>query len=177
MTLKETNEALNKFGKYVVQQSKSNLTKDKKGGGSLYNSVRYELTEEQNAFLLDFLMEDYGTFQDLGVKGSKPSLVKNGIQKAPNSPYSYKSKRPPLNPLMKWAKMKKIRFRDKEGKYRRGNYKTIGFWLQKRIFAQGLKPSFFFTKPFEQAFKNLPKEVAESFALDVEKDIILGVKN
>ena len=29
------------------------LTKDKKGGGSLYNSVRYDLDQEQNAFLLD----------------------------------------------------------------------------------------------------------------------------
>ena len=122
-------------------------------------------------------MEDYGTFQDLGVKGAKPSLVKNGKQKAPSSPYSYRSKRPPLKPLMEWAKMKKIRFRDKDGKYKKGNYKTIGFWLQKRIFAQGLKPSFFFTKPFEKAFKNLPKEIGKAFALDVEKGIILGTKD
>tara|TARA_R100000951_G_scaffold41942_1_gene35391 strand:- start:14 stop:547 length:534 start_codon:yes stop_codon:yes gene_type:complete len=176
MTFKETNEALNKFGKYVVQQSRSNLTKDNKGGGNLYSSIKYDLTEEQNAFLLDFLMEDYGTFQDLGVKGKNPTLIKNGIQKAPKSPYSYKSKKPPLKPLIEWAKMKKIRFRDKEGKFKRGNYKTIGFWLQKRIFSQGLKPSMFFTKPFEKAFKNLPKDIAKSFALDMEKGIVLGVK-
>tara|TARA_R110001632_G_scaffold92489_1_gene197612 strand:+ start:87 stop:620 length:534 start_codon:yes stop_codon:yes gene_type:complete len=176
MNLKKTNEALNKFGKYVVQQSKTNLTKDKKGGGSLYNSVRYDLDQEQNAFLLDFLMNNYGTFQDLGVKGSNPSLVKNGKQKAPNSPYSYKSKMPPLKPLMNWAKMKKIRFRDKEGKFKRGNYKSIGFWLQKRIFAQGLKPSLFFTKPFNKAFANLPTEVINAFAIDIEKSIVLGVK-
>jgi len=30
MNLKKTNEALNKFGKYVVQQSKTNLTNYKK---------------------------------------------------------------------------------------------------------------------------------------------------
>lgn len=176
MNFKKTNEVLNKFGKYVVQQSKTNLTKDKKGKGSLYNSIRYNLDQEQNAFLLDFLMNNYGTFQDLGVKGSDPSLVKNGKQKAARSPYSYKSKMPPLNPLVNWAKMKKIRFRDKEGKFKRGNYKSIGFWLQKRIFAQGLKPSLFFTKPFEKAFKNLPNEVVNAFAIDVEKSIVLGVK-
>jgi len=83
---------------------------------------------------------------------------------------------PPLNPLINWAKMKKIRFRDKEGKFKRGNYKSIGFWLQKRIFAQGLKPSLFFTKPFEKAFKNLPTEVINAFAIDIEKSIVLGVK-
>ena len=59
MTLKETNQVLNKFAKYVVQQSKSNLTKDGKGGGSLYKSISYDLDQEQNAFLLDFLMENY----------------------------------------------------------------------------------------------------------------------
>jgi len=176
MTLKETNQVLNKFAKYVVQQSKSNLTKDGKGGGSLYKSISYDLDQEQNAFLLDFLMENYGTFQDLGVKGANPSLVKNGIQKAPRSPYRYKSKRPPLKPLMQWAKMKKIRFRDKNGKFRKGGYKTIGFWLQERIFAQGLKPSLFFTKPFNKAFTQMPDDLVKAFALDVEKSLVLGIK-
>ena len=72
--------------------------------------------------------------------------------------------------------MKKIRFRDKEGKFKRGNYKTIGFWLQKRIFAQGLKPSLFFTKPFNKAFSQLPDNLVNAFVLDVEKSIVLGVK-
>ena len=176
MTLQETNKALSKFAKYVVQQSKSNLTKDDKGGGPLYKSIAYDLDEEQNAFLLNFLMENYGPFQDLGVKGSNPNLVKNGKQKAPSSPYRYRSKMPPVKPLMEWAKMKKIRFRDSQGRYKRGNYKSLGFWLQKRIFAQGLKPSMFFTKPFNKAFSQLPDNLVNAFALDVEKSIVLGIK-
>ena len=59
-------KAIEKYAKYVVQQSKSNLTRDKKGGGDLYNSISYDLDVETNAFLLDFLMEDYGAFVDLG---------------------------------------------------------------------------------------------------------------
>ena len=43
MQFKNVDEILNKYGKYVVQQSKSNLTKDKKGGGDLYNSVSLSL--------------------------------------------------------------------------------------------------------------------------------------
>jgi len=176
MDFLKTSEVLNKFGKYVVQQSKSNLTKDKKGNGALYNSIAYTLDVEKDIFLLDFLMENYGDFQDLGVKGANPSLVKNGIQKAPRSPYKYKSKRPPLKPLMQWAKMKKIRFRDKDGKFRKGGYKTIGFWLQERIFAQGLKPSLFFTKPFNKAFSQMPDDLVKAFALDAEKSLVLGIK-
>jgi len=68
-------KVLNDYGKYVVQQAKSNLTKDvnkyggNKGGGPLYNSIEYKPTYEPNYFLLDFLMEDYGPFVDKGVRG------------------------------------------------------------------------------------------------------------
>ena len=41
MDFKNINRALNDFGKYVVQQSRSNLTKAKQGGGALYESIRY----------------------------------------------------------------------------------------------------------------------------------------
>jgi len=73
MNFKNINKALNDFGKYVVQQSKSRLTKNNQGGGALYDSIRYTLDEEQKGFILDFYMEDYGMFQDEGVKGANPS--------------------------------------------------------------------------------------------------------
>ena len=62
MKFKNVDEIVTKYAKYVVQQSKSNLTKDKKGGGNLYNSVSYKIEKSQDDFLLDFLMEDYGAF-------------------------------------------------------------------------------------------------------------------
>ena len=42
---------------------------ERKGLGDLYNSVSYKYEKSQDLFLLDFLMEDYGTFVDKGVKG------------------------------------------------------------------------------------------------------------
>ena len=176
MNLNNVNKALNDFGKYVIQQSKSNLTKDNKGSGDLYNSLRYTLDDEQKGFILDFYMENYGSFQDQGVKGAKPSLIKNGKQKAPSSKFSYKQKMPPMQMLADWAKSKNLRFRDKEGKFKKGSYRSMGFVLQRSIYAQGLKPNYFFTKPFEAAFKRLPKELLQGFALDIEKGIILGTK-
>ena len=114
-------EALDKFGKTVVANAKKNLVSDGMNKGPLYDNLDYDLTYEQNAFLLDFLIEDYGMFQDAGVYGSKPSLVKKGKQKGRStnsvftgaqgikSRFSYKTKKPPLEPLMKWAKYKNIR--------------------------------------------------------------------
>ena len=203
MEYKEVKEALEKFGEAVVNSAKVNLKKNKIDDGNLFNSLKYDLTPEQNAFLLDFIMEDYGMFQDAGVWGAKPSLatsykykrqggkrVKAGIKykgrqkgRATNSiftgangiknKFSYKSKMPPMQPLMQWAKRKNIRFRDDKGRFAKGNYRTIGFWLQKRIFAQGLKPTLFFSKAFRKEFKKLPSELLEAFANDVRAQISL----
>ena len=75
MEYKEVKEALEKFGEAVVNSAKVNLKKNKIDDGNLFNSLKYDLTPEQNAFLLDFIMEDYGVYQDAGVWGAKPSLA------------------------------------------------------------------------------------------------------
>ena len=46
-------EALDNFGKYVVQQSRSNLTKkDKNVSKGLYNSIKYDTKVSKNSFEL-----------------------------------------------------------------------------------------------------------------------------
>ena len=166
--LKNLQTELQAFGKYVVQQSRSNLTKQKHNvSKDLYNSIHYDLTEKNGNYDLAFIMDEYGTFLDKGVKGANPSLVKGGKQKGGNSPYSFKSKRPPMQPLADWAKKRNIRLRDKEGKFKKGNYRTIGFILQRSIFAQGIKPSMFFTKPFLAAFDRYPQLLTKAFAQDI----------
>ena len=166
--LKNLQAELNAFGKYVVQQSRSNLTKGKHNvTKGLYDSIKYDLTDNKGNYDLAFIMDEYGTFLDKGVKGANPSLVKDGKQKGGNSPYSFKSKRPPMQPLADWAKKRNIRLRDKEGKFKKGNYRTIGFILQRSIFAQGIKPSMFFTKPFLVAFDRYPQLLTKAFAQDI----------
>jgi len=176
MEFKEIMKAYSAFGKYVVKQGRTNLSKKTKSPnnytGALYNSLKSSVKESDGEVLLTILMDSYGMFQDAGVYGSDPSLVKNGKQKGKSTNtifgrYSYKSKMPPMKPFIGWAKFNKIRFRDKGGKYKKGNYRTIAFWLQKRIFAQGIKPTLWFTKPFRAAFQRLPKEVAQAFAADL----------
>jgi hypothetical protein len=186
MTNNELNKTLKAFGKYVVDQSKANLEKDGKGGGELYNSVSYNLIQEANAFLLEFLMEDYGMFQDKGVKGADPENISPNTkirgQQAPNSPYRFGSgsKRGTFktfqSKMAEFAKKKNIRFRNKKGQFAKGGYKSMGYVIAKNIYNRGLKPSYFFTKPFEQAFANLPDDLLNQFAIDVENQLTLGIK-
>ena len=52
-----------------------------------------------------------------------------------------------------------------------------GVYHRNFIFKKGIKPSLFFTKPFEAAFKNLPDELVEAFGLDVENLIKYSLKD
>jgi hypothetical protein len=157
---KNTKEYLNAFAKYVIQQSRSNLTKGGKNvDKKLYNSLDKEIEVGANSFRMAFLMEDYGAYQDKGVSGT---------QKKYDTPFSYKSKRPPLKPIQDWVTKRRFQFRNREtGKFM--SYKSTAFLITKGIFKNGIKPSLFFTKPFEKAFERLPDELVEAYGLDVEQ--------
>lgn len=157
---------LEKFRNYVIQQAKSNLTRmGKRSSGKLYNSLKGDVKEMPNSIRLGFNMDDYGFFQDKGVKGvggvrsttSKFKRTNNKgkmwKQNAPNSPFSFKAAiKPSVKHFKIWAESKGLN----------------PFAVRESVFRQGIKPSLFFTKPFERAFKNLPDELVQKYGLDVE---------
>ena len=151
-------KALDTFGKRVQQQSRANLTRNKMNASKgLYESTKYDLTVSPNSFILSFDLENYWQFQDSGVSGTERKF---------NTPFSYKTKKPPAQIFEKWAKLKGIKPRNKQGKFT--TYKSFGFAVASAIFKRGIKPTKFFTKPFENEFKKLPEEVVEAFALELD---------
>lgn len=156
---KETYKFLNNFAKYVIQQSRANLTRQGKNVDSkLYNSLDKQIEVGANSFRLSFLMEDYGAYQDKGVSGT---------QKKYNTPFSYKGKRPPLKPITDWVKKRRFQFRKEDGKFM--SFQSTSYLVRNSIYKKGIKPSLFFTKPFEAAFERLPDELVEAYGLDLEK--------
>jgi len=177
MNFENINKALKSFGDYVVQQSRTNLTKGNHNASKeLYNSITYTLDKEEKGFLINFLMEEYGAYQDQGVKGVKSNYIVNK-----KSPFSYKRNsnliglEKKTGVFSKFARRVGLQPRDKKGRY--GSYETMGYILAHSIKNKGIKASMFFTKPFEAAFKRLPVELVKDFVLDIEKGIILGTKN
>lgn len=158
LNIQQTQKVLDRFKLHVVKEAKKNLTnKQKNASKGLYNSIKGEVKASPNSIQLEFMMQQYGTFQDKGISGKLKKY---------NTPFSYKSKMPPSKPFEKWAKQKGIKPRGKDGRFI--SYKSLGFLISRSIFRKGIKPSLFFTKPFESAFKNLPDETIKAFALDVE---------
>jgi len=173
-------DELNKFAKYVIQQSRSNLSKGKKNASKeLYNSLGYQVSQSAQTTSVAFEMADYGKFQDRGVRGANAYYADANTS---GSPYAFKSKggkrglkgMPPPKAFDKWIVRKGIKgSRDKSGKFI--PRKTLQFLIAKSIFDKGIKASMFFTKPFEAAFKRLPDELVEAYSIGLEKQIQVNI--
>jgi len=157
--------ALKKFVDVVVKESKTALTKkDRNVSKSLYNSIKGKSKVSKNSFEISFEMESYGKFLDKGVKGKSSSL------KAPDSDFQFGSgtgKEGGLTEgILKWVTRRRFQFREKEtGQFM--SYESTAFLITRSIYLTGTKPTEFFTKPFNAAFKKLPDEIIKSYALEV----------
>ncbi len=174
MNQTKTYNSLDDFGKFIVQQSRTNLTKKgKKDTGELYKSLGYEISVSKNSFQLSIRMADYGTFVDKGVKGASSSF------KAPNSPYKFGTGTGKSGGLTKgidgWIKRKRIQFKQKgTGKFM--SYEQTAYLMRNSIWNKGLATTNFFERPFELAFKKLPDEIVEAYGLDVEELLKYSLK-
>lgn len=144
---KNTEKALEKFGKYLVKESRKNLTrKNKNNTKRLYDSLDYEVKVMPNSMTFDFLMEEYGEWVDKGRKAGKM---------------------PPQKEILKWVSQRRIQFRDNRGRF--ATYKTTAFLIARSIGRRGIPASNFYSRPFNLGFKKLPTAVQEAYALDVEE--------
>jgi len=157
MKQSELQKELDKFKNFVISESQKNLRKLGKDGGKLYDSIQARVKANPNSFEMEFSMEEYGIYQDKGVSGT---------EKKYNTQYKYTTKAPPPKAFDKWIVRKGLSPR-KNGKFQ--TRKGLQFALSRYIFKKGIKPSLFFTKPFEKAYKKLPQDLVEAFGVDAIK--------
>lgn len=151
-----TRLALDKFGKYLVAESRKNLTRRRPPYGrsinntkTLYNSLKYEVGTGPNSLSFDFLMVEYGEWVDKGRKAGKF---------------------PPFQSILNWVKSRRFQFSQLEGK-NKGQFKSYeetakSIWF--KIKNKGIKPTDFYSRPFQLGFDKLPTEIQEAYGLDVE---------
>jgi hypothetical protein len=172
----EVEKVISKFRDYVIQQSRSNLSKTGHNNSkALYNSLKGEVVTENGYTIVGFQMADYGTFVDLGVKG------KTSSNKAPNSPYQFGSgtgrKGGLTQGINQWVKQKGFQFRDrKSGRFL--SYDSTAYLITRSIFNKGIKPSLFFTKPFEEGYKKyIDVDLMKAFGQDIETIVDYNLKD
>jgi hypothetical protein len=150
-------EALDEFGKIWVKTLKEQLLNNrpypKKATGALINSVSYRLKQNDQAdWEITLLSEDYLKFVDKGVSGT--------IRKY-NTPYSYKTKKPPINKIQQWAQIK-------------GIPKEAAYPIQNKIFRFGLKPTNVINKTIREI--EYKSKWIQKFEGDIANTIIENIK-
>jgi hypothetical protein len=182
MSKKNTEIALQEFIEHVVNGSKDNLEAlGKVASGDLLKSINGNLKASDNSIEVNILGADYLKFIDKGVhgvgglrktfKGKKlDSPIQWQLKKVTNSSYRFKNKRPPANLMRTWAKRKR-------GVFRKRGDKGMGFAIAESVYRTGIETTNFFTIPFEKAFERLPKELVESYALDIESFMEFTLKD
>ena len=154
--MSEFKKALEKYAKYVIQQSRSNLTKKKNNASKqLYNSLEYRIQGDK----ISFLSEKYGEFIDKGVKGSKSTYPESSA-----SPFKYTTKQPPSSVFDKWSIRKGIAPRDKKGRF--VSRQSLNFLIARSIKNKGIRATLFFTKPFERGLDLYGDEIVAGYLED-----------
>jgi hypothetical protein len=154
--MSEFKKALEKYAKYVIQQSRSNLTKKKNNASKqLYNSLEYKIQGDK----ISFLSEDYGQFIDKGVKGSKSTYPESSA-----SSFKYTTKQPPSKAFDKWSIRKGIAPRDKQGRF--VSRQSLNFLIARSIKNKGIRATLFFTKPFERGLDLYGDEIVAGYLED-----------
>lgn len=163
---------LEQFGEYVVSQSRLNLTKGgyknkgQNASGSLSKSLSFEVMPDGKNWVVEFIMQYYGQFVDKGVSGTKVRR---------NTPYRFRSKggkqglkgMPPPSAFDQWRIRKGIAPRDDKGRFL--PRKAANFAIARSIFEKGIKPSLFFTTPFNKAFEDLNQTILDDFNVQITK--------
>lgn len=154
--MSEFKKALEKYAKYVIQQSRSNLTKKKNNASKqLYNSLEYKIQGDK----VSFLSENYGEYLDKGVKGAKSTYPESSA-----SPFRYTTKQPPSKVFDKWSIRKGIAPRDKQGKF--VSRQSLNFLIARSIKNKGIRATLFFTKPFERGLDLYGDEIVAGYLED-----------
>ena len=161
-------DLLNDFRDNVIREAKRNLT-SQNTSGRLSKSLSSVVKESKNSIQISFEMEDYGFYQDRGVKGVKSGKSLDGYRYTRRGGQGSLKGMPPSSAFDKWIVKKGFsdQIRDKKGRFVKR--KGLAFVIARSIFEKGIKPTLFFTKPFEKFYKRLPNQLVEKYGLDMEK--------
>jgi hypothetical protein len=119
---------------------------NKIASGRLYNSISAQVVETQEGLKLEITYMDYFKYVN---RGRKP-----------------KSKRVPIPALLEWIKYKKIKPRDKKGRFIKMKPMSLAFAIQTNIYKFGIRPANIFDKTyddFEDVLINPPAEFRDEY--------------
>jgi hypothetical protein len=145
----------------VVRLAKQNLANANAiASDSLSASIDIKpITLTDTSFVVAIVANDYWKFVDLGVKGAVSS------SRAPNSPFQYRDKRPPIRPIQEWIAFKEIPL---EGRDKKAANRSFAINIANKIRREGLRATNFMSNA---ATKEMVDVLTENIAEVLGKSI------
>ena len=179
METPKTIQALQKFGKSVVDKGKSILKQKKKTTrkNTLYKDFDYIVKKSKDKIQLEWEFggaEEYWNFVDQGVKGAG-GFKGSGRARGQGSPFRFGSGKYRgtwkdfKTSIKSWIVNKGIQPRNKKGKFIKRD--SFVFLIQRSIYQRGLPRTQFFSKPYDQQIKKNADKINKAFAEDLMNDI------
>ena len=141
------NSQLNQFGKTYIKTLIQQLIKHrKKASSKLINSLKYEIRRDAEKILFIIKSEEYLNYVDKGV---------NGTERSRGSQFSYKTKKPPISEISKWARLK-------------GLPKGAEFGIRENIFRFGIKPTNVIKETNDIMYRDFDKTIGRIIANNAE---------
>ena len=169
--LSNTREILENFKDEVVRKSKKRFLRKYKfqkyrsTPGKLYKSIngKFDVFENSISVKFPFMMDiNYAKFVDQGV---------SGMNRKVKSIYKFGSgtgrKGGLTQGIKKYVRNKGFQFRSKDGKFL--SYDSTAFLIIRKIWNKGIPGKFFFSRSFDEEYRNLPDELNKAFGLDIKK--------
>ena len=148
-------EVLNNLAADIVYCLQQNLQKHNiKDTNELYDSIKMPISVFGTTLTATLYLEDYFDYVNKGVKGAGGTRKTDGetaftgpkipqtqkgapwIIRAPNSPYAFTNKKPPISKLRRWCQTRNLPV----------------FAVQEKVFRQGIKARPFYDECIEQSF-------------------------
>ena len=157
----ETEKYLAQIKDKIISESQRNLkARGQNVSNRLSSSIKGNIKENKNSIEIDFDMKRYGVFQDRGVQGTESGKS--------FSNFRYTRKKPPMSVFLPWIKKRGLKGRDKKtGRFT--THKSLAFAIANSIYKKGIKPTLFFTKPFEKYSRKIPREIIDKYEIDFGK--------
>jgi hypothetical protein len=146
----------------------------------LRDSITFRTYPGRDKIKVDYLVLDYYKFVDQGVRGRDTSFPESR-----NSPFRYTTKMPPPTVIQSWLKqnrgkgttsdVRKYGAEGVESKSIKTNIsdKTLSFLIARSIQKRGLKATGFWTKAWNDTFKDFEEKMAQALG----NDIVIELQN
>lgn len=145
----ELKAQVDKFGAdFISELAKQLIIADKVASGKLLRSLNYQVVEVLENLLIRINAEDYLQYVD---KGRRPG------------------KQPPISPIIKWMDVRKIKGRDKKGRFIKKE--QAAFLIARAIGKKGIKPTNVIKKSIDNILRSKKEALSKAAASDISKII------